>query len=79
MDRSYRKKSKLIYSYAIGLTLDTPIDFAFSPRLKPQIFSFLFLGQRVATIFWWKTYHLVLATVLLFSTIMRPEKKYYLY
>ena len=26
-------ESTLICSYAIGLTLDTPIDFAFSPRL----------------------------------------------
>ena len=28
----------LIYSYAIGLTLDTPIDFAFSPRLTVFVY-----------------------------------------
>ena len=40
-------ESTLICSYVIGLTLDTPIDFAFSPRLTVKNLKLLELKKIV--------------------------------
>ena len=47
-------ESTLIWSYAIRLTLDTPIDFAFSPPLIARILPFflfcIYIGKDISRI-----------------------------
>ena len=65
-------ESTLICFYAIGLTLDTPIDFAFSPRLSERS-SFFYIKEYLRD----KMFEIVMGTLLRNLPKLIPKNNYF--